>query len=61
MKETGFELSREKTYFIFLYNRENPKNLPQIELDDQLLNNKKYKCGMEWWGGGGEDLITKLS
>ena len=26
MKETGFELSREKTYFMFSYNSKNTKN-----------------------------------
>ena len=41
MKDNGFELSREKTCLMLFNNGENPKILPQIELDGQLLNYKK--------------------
>ena len=40
MKENDFELSREKTCLMLFNNGENPKSLPQIELDGQLLNYK---------------------
>ena len=36
MKDNGFELSREKTCVMLLNCGENPKSLPQIELDGQL-------------------------
>ena len=38
MKDNGFELSQEKTCLMLFNNGENPKSLPQIELDGQLLN-----------------------
>ena len=38
MKDNGFELSRKKTCLMLFNNGENPKSLPQIELDGQLLN-----------------------
>ena len=38
MKDTVFEISREKTCLMLFNNGENPKSLPQIELDGQLLN-----------------------
>ena len=41
MKDNGFELSREKTCLILFNNGENPKSLPEIELDGQLLNYKQ--------------------
>ena len=41
MKDNGFELSREKTCLMLFNNGENPKSLPQIELDGQLLNYKQ--------------------
>ena len=41
MKENGFELSRGKTCLILFNNGENPKSLPQTELDGQLLNYKQ--------------------
>ena len=41
MKDNGFELPREKTCLMLFNNRENPKSLPQIELDGQLLNYKQ--------------------
>ena len=45
MKDNGFELSREKTCLTLFNNEENPKSLPQIELDGQLLNYKQNtKC-----------------
>ena len=40
MKENGFEWSREKTCLMLFNNGENPKSLPQIELDGHLLNYK---------------------
>ena len=40
MKDNGFELPREKTCLMLFNNGENPKSLPQIELDGQLLNYK---------------------
>ena len=43
MKDNGFELSREKTCLMLFNNGENPKSLPQIELDGQLLNYKQNK------------------
>ena len=41
MKDNGFELSREKTCLMLFNNGENPKSLPQIELDGPLLNYKQ--------------------
>ena len=41
MKDNGFELSREKMCLTLFNNGENPKSLPQIELDGQLLNYKQ--------------------
>ena len=42
MKDNSFELPREKTCLMMLFdNGENPKSLPQIELDGQLLNYKQ--------------------
>ena len=41
MKDNGFELSQEKTCLMLFNNGENPKGLPQIELDGQLLNYKQ--------------------
>ena len=41
MKDNGFELSQEKTCLMLFNNGENPKSLPQIELDGQLLNYKQ--------------------
>ena len=41
MKDNGFELSQEKTCLMLFTNGENPKSLPQIELDGQLLNYKQ--------------------
>ena len=41
MKDNGFELSREKTCLMLFNNVENPKSLPQTELDGQLLNYKQ--------------------
>ena len=40
MKDNGFELPRKKTCLMLFNNWENPKSLPQIELDGQLLNYK---------------------
>ena len=39
MKDNGFELSREKTCLMLFNNGENPKNLPQIDDDDELMLN----------------------
>ena len=36
MEENGFELSRDKTCLMLFKNGENPKNLPQRELNGQL-------------------------
>ena len=47
MKDNGFELSREKMCLIIFNNGENPKSLPQIELDGQLLN---YKQNTKFFG-----------
>ena len=55
MKENGFELSREKTRLMLFNNGENPKSLPQIELDGQLLN---YKQNTEFLG---VYITTKLN
>ena len=41
MKENGLELSGEKTCLILFNNGENPKSLPQLELDGQILNYKQ--------------------
>ena len=41
MKDNGFEFSQEKTCLMLFNNGENPKSLPQIELDRQLLNYKQ--------------------
>ena len=41
MKDNGFELSQETTCLMLFNNGENPKSLPQIELDGQLLNYKQ--------------------
>ena len=41
MKDNSFELSREKTCLMPFNNGENPKSLPQIELNGQLLNYKQ--------------------
>ena len=41
MKENGFKLSWEKTCLMLFNNGENPKSLPQTELDGQLLNYKQ--------------------
>ena len=54
MKENGSELSREETCLMIFNNGENPKSLPQIELDGQLLN---YKQNTKFLGGY---LTTKL-
>ena len=40
--ENGLELSGEKTGLILLNNGENPKSLPQLELDSHILNYKQY-------------------
>ena len=55
MKDNGFELSREKTCLMLFNNGENPKSLPQIELDGQLLN---YKQNTKFLG---VSIITKLN
>ena len=55
MKENGFELSREKMRIMLFNNGENPKSLPQIELDGQLLN---YKQNIKFLG---VYLTTKLN
>ena len=55
MKENDFELSREKTCLMLFNNGENPKSLPQIELDGQLLN---YKHNTKFLG---VYLTTKLN
>ena len=55
MKENDFELSREKTCLMLFNNGENPKSLPQIELDGQLLN---YKHSTKFLG---VYLTTKLN
>ena len=47
MKDNGFQLSPEKTCLMLFNNGENPKGLPQIELDGQLLN---YKQNKKFWG-----------
>ena len=41
MKDNSFELSGENTCLTLFHNEENPKSLPQIELDGQLLNYKQ--------------------
>ena len=38
MNENSFELSWEKICLMLFNNGENQKNLPQLELDGQLLN-----------------------
>ena len=55
MKENGFELSREKTCLMLFNNRENPKSLPQTELDGQLLYYKQNNTFL------GVYLTTKLN
>ena len=40
-KKTGLELSREKTCLILFNSGENPKSLPQLEQDGQILNYKQ--------------------
>jgi len=55
MKENGFELSWEKTCLMLFNNGENPKSLPQMKLDGQLLN---YKQNTKFWG---VYLTTKLN
>ena len=55
MKENDFELSREKTCLMLFNNGENPKSLPQRELDGQLLN---YKHNTKFLG---VYLTTKLN
>ena len=55
MKDNGFELLREKTCLKLFNNRENPKSLPQTELDGQLLN---YKQNTKFWG---VYITTKLN
>ena len=40
MKENDLELSGEKTCLMLYNNGENPKSLPQLELDGQILNYK---------------------
>ena len=55
MKDNGFELSREKTCLMLFNNVENPKSLPQIELDGQLLN---YKQNTKF---SGVYITTKLN
>ena len=55
MKDNGFELSREKTCLMLFNNGENPKSLPQIELDGQLL---KYKQNTTFLG---VYITTKLN
>ena len=55
MKDKGFELSREKTCLMLFNNGENPKSLPQIELDGQLLNYKQNLKKM------GVYMTTKLN
>ena len=47
MKENGLELSGEKTCSIFINNGENPKSLPQLELDGKILN---YKQNTQFMG-----------
>ena len=37
MKENGLELSGEKTCLMLFNNGENPKRLPQLELDGQKI------------------------
>ena len=55
MKENGFKLSWEKTCLMLFNNVENPKSLPQIKLDGQLLN---YKQNIMFLG---MCLTTKLN
>ena len=55
MKDNVFELSREKTCLMLFNNGENPKSLPQIELDGQLLN---YKQNTKFFG---VYITTKLN
>ena len=55
MKENDFELSWEKTCLMLFNNGENPKSLPQMKLDGQLLN---YKQNTKFWG---VYLTTKLN
>ena len=55
MKDNGFELSRKKKCLMLFNNGENPKSLPQIELDGQLLN---YKQNTEFLG---VYITTKLN
>ena len=62
MKDKGFELSREKTCLMLFNNVENPKSLPQIELDGQLLNykqNTKFLGNKLNWRLHIENLINK--
>ena len=55
MKENCFELLREKTCLVLFNNGENPKNVPQLEQNGQLLN---YKQNTTFWG---VYLTTKLN
>ena len=57
MKENGSELSQENmcVMLLFFNNGENPKCLPQKELDAQLLN---YKQNIKFLG---VYIITKLN
>ena len=55
MKDNGFELSQEKTCLMLFNNGENPKRLPQIELDGHLLN---YKQNTKFLGAY---ITTKLN
>ena len=48
MKVNCFELLREKTCLLLFNNGENPKNVPQLEQDGQLLN---YKQNTTFMGG----------
>ena len=55
MKENDFELSWEKTCLMLFNNGENPKSLPQMKLDGQLLN---YKQNTKF---SGVYITTKLN
>ena len=55
MKENDLELSGEKTCLMLYNNGENPKSLPQLELDGQILN---YKPNTKFLG---VFITTKLN
>ena len=45
MKKNGLEFSGEKTCLMLFNNEENPKRLPQLELDGEILKYKQNtKC-----------------